>query len=323
MPNQGPRPSQFTVIKVSMRPSRSHGPAEGPCTERAIRNAVVRHNPSVGGHDYSEKTIKELFALSGNQCSFPGCTHSVIDALGNVVAQIVHIKGVGTSAARHDPTVSGRELAAPANLMVMCYAHHKATDDEVAYPVARLQQIKREHERRFGGLISGLRARVADKTSATVIRPPQNLGRYNAAMRPPLPDDEVERLRRTIAEALERLASLPPDARSILAVLCERGQTSTQHPDRISMPVDTLRQLLDIEAAELGKVLETLTYFGYAYVDDAPTETYFNGPWVHLETPWRDYPETFLLEVDYAHRELGIPIQTLLVDLNWQVLDFD
>ena len=43
---------------------------------------------------YSVPTLKKLFALSGNECAFPGCKAPMVDAgSGIVVGEICHIKG--------------------------------------------------------------------------------------------------------------------------------------------------------------------------------------------------------------------------------------
>jgi hypothetical protein len=53
----------------------------------------------------SNKTIKRLFALSGNACAFPKCPVFLVDEdNGSVVGEICHIKARNPHGARYDST---------------------------------------------------------------------------------------------------------------------------------------------------------------------------------------------------------------------------
>ncbi len=92
----------------------------------------------------STKTIKKLFALSGNKCAFPKCSMSLVDEdSGSVVAEICHIKARNLDGARYDATQTDKQRNAFENLILMCPIHHKIIDDdEESSTVERLQEIK-------------------------------------------------------------------------------------------------------------------------------------------------------------------------------------
>jgi len=96
----------------------------------------------------SVKTIKRLFAVSGNQCAFPKCTAALVDApSGKVTGRLCHIKGRMPGAKRYDASQSDADRHSYDNLLLLCPAHHDVIDDdEVAYTVDRLSQMKRTHE---------------------------------------------------------------------------------------------------------------------------------------------------------------------------------
>lgn len=93
-------------------------------------------------------TVKRLFALSRNRCAFPGCDHPLVEPLSQkVVGRICHIKAASEKGPRFDATQTAEERHNFANLVVMCPTHHDVIDDDVdKYPVARLLDIKHEHE---------------------------------------------------------------------------------------------------------------------------------------------------------------------------------
>lgn len=101
---------------------------------------------------YSEKTLKVLFALSGNQCAHPECTNTLIepatensDAL--VTAHICHIYAISTDGPRGKPGLTQKELNSPENLILLCRHHHGVVDGQhETYPAALLKEWKQSHE---------------------------------------------------------------------------------------------------------------------------------------------------------------------------------
>src|SRR6516162_8027592 len=103
-----------------------------------------------GPKEPSRPTVKRLFALSGNRCAFPRCSTPLVDPQsGSIVGEVCHIKGENPGAARYDPNQSNEERHGFDNLILLCNVHHKvADDDEAAYTVERLGQMKKDHEGR-------------------------------------------------------------------------------------------------------------------------------------------------------------------------------
>lgn len=99
-----------------------------------------------------QKTIKRLFALSGNRCYFSTCNNPLVDESGKVTGRICHIKGRKSGSPRYDPTQSDEERHGFDNLLLMCPLHHDVIDsDPDSYSVTRLKEIKVKHETLFAG----------------------------------------------------------------------------------------------------------------------------------------------------------------------------
>lgn len=96
------------------------------------------------------ETIRSLFARSGNRCAFPGCSHPLVDEDDLFVAQICHIEAALPAGQRFNPGQTPEQRRSANNLMIMCYAHHRKTDDVDRYPVGVLTKMKADHERDFG-----------------------------------------------------------------------------------------------------------------------------------------------------------------------------
>jgi hypothetical protein len=93
--------------------------------------------------------LRALFARSGNQCAFPGCTQPLINEKNKFIAQVCHIEAALEGGERYNPDGNDEYRRSYENLLILCYPHHIETDDVCEYPVERLLQIKGEHEQMF------------------------------------------------------------------------------------------------------------------------------------------------------------------------------
>ena len=95
----------------------------------------------------TQKTIKRLFAVSRNQCAFPGCEIPLVEDSGTVTGEIAHIKSVSANGSRFDRKQTDEERHSFDNLILLCGRHHRVIDVEVEkYSVKYLLKIKHEHE---------------------------------------------------------------------------------------------------------------------------------------------------------------------------------
>ena len=115
-------------------------------SKRKVKNmANLRRN-------YSQKTLKILYALSGNKCAYPECNNHVIEPETEesddlVVAQICHIYALSTDGPRGKIGLTEQELNSPKNLILLCPTHHRIVDGQFdTYPAEKLKQWKRKHE---------------------------------------------------------------------------------------------------------------------------------------------------------------------------------
>lgn len=106
-----------------------------------------------GPKEPSRPTVKRLFAVSGNLCGFPKCSTPLVDPQsGAIIGAMCHIKGDKPGSARYDRCQSNEDRHGFANLILLCNVHHKVVDDdEDAYSVERLLQMKQDHESRHAG----------------------------------------------------------------------------------------------------------------------------------------------------------------------------
>lgn len=101
---------------------------------------------------YLERTLKTLFALSGNQCAYPKCKNTLIEPATEysddlVTGRICHIYAVGEKGPRGKPGLTEKELNSPENLILLCPNHHVIVDGQhESSPAEKLKLWKHNHE---------------------------------------------------------------------------------------------------------------------------------------------------------------------------------
>lgn len=95
------------------------------------------------------EVLRALFARSGNQCAFPGCTQKIINSKNKFIAQVCHIEAALEGGERFNAASSDEYRRSYENLLILCYPHHIETNDVEEYSVERLLKIKIDHEQLF------------------------------------------------------------------------------------------------------------------------------------------------------------------------------
>ena len=102
------------------------------------------------GRNYSRLTLKRLFALSGNQCAFPGCDIMFLNSDDDTnYSNICHIEDANQDthkADRFNSLMSDKDRADYENLILLCPNHHITTNNVSLYDVQELKKMKRNHE---------------------------------------------------------------------------------------------------------------------------------------------------------------------------------
>jgi len=95
----------------------------------------------------TEKTIKKLFALSGNTCAYPGCQLPIVESGGTITGEVCHIRARHAGGPRFDASQSEDDRHSHANLILLCRHHHKVIDSAPdLYTADALMEMKKIHE---------------------------------------------------------------------------------------------------------------------------------------------------------------------------------
>ena len=113
--------------------------------------------------NYTQQTIKILFALSASQCSFPNCKKQIVNENNAIDSNICHIQGANLGSERYNPNMSDKERADYNNLILLCPQHHFETNNVNIYTVEVLHKMKKEHEDKINSLVHSSNQNLQDR----------------------------------------------------------------------------------------------------------------------------------------------------------------
>ena len=113
--------------------------------------------------NYTQQTIKILFALSASQCSFPNCEKQIVNENNAIDSNICHIQGANLGSERYNPNMSDKERADYNNLILLCPQHHFETNNVNIYTVEVLHKMKKEHEDKINSLVHSSNQDLQDR----------------------------------------------------------------------------------------------------------------------------------------------------------------
>lgn len=219
------------------------------------------------------KTIKKLFAYSGNQCSFKDCKEFLVDDGGTMIGKIAHIRSPVSDGPRYDSACSSEQCREKENLMVLCGKHHDIIDDidrEAEFPTDLLAEYKSEHEARFKKAESALIAKYADMTANIEPTYPQTLQGL-ASILGISEMVECEEDIKGIKLFADQLATLPHDARGFALELTKRMRR--RNTDELL--VADVTRAFDLTQSELKEMIDLLYDHQIAVAEEN-----FDGKWV-------------------------------------------
>jgi len=260
----------------------------------------------------TREVLRELYLRSGNVCAFPGCHHRIIDDDGNYVGQLCHIEAAEEGGERFNSSMTDENRRSIENLLLMCYDHHIATNDVVAHPVSRMQEIKRKHEAKYSGAVAKIEASFADQTKSIAPTPAQSLGRINKVLGWKLMGKELRESAADYKEFAQQLSRVPIPTRELLVVIVDRSHELGSGELRV-LVADIVHATRKGDR-EIKEQVDILEHHEMAWVDT--DEDY--APQLVLRTPsglplWSD--------IKAFSEKTKLSLRSFIVDMRFDSLD--
>jgi hypothetical protein len=265
---------------------------------------------------------RELWMLSGNECAYEGCTERMVTESGAYVGQIAHIRGVGRTSARHDPSMSDDELRDKSNLILLCYRHHVETDDEAQYPVERMRKMKERHESRFKRAYAEFEVQFKDYTDELHATHCRTLTRWLDVLDLHGDDFDQDYVRteiRDLNKLADGLSDLTDEARRLVSFVVARGSENTVEC-AFHFPLDELARRTKTSKSRIVTIFNELERLDFGRVSDSD---YGEPPEVIVYAPTSDprFRSELLGSLRTYCEQSKNELDDLIVSLRFDLLD--
>jgi hypothetical protein len=146
----------------------------------------------------------------------------MMNAEGVFIGQLCHIEAAEKGGERFNAGMTNEERRAASNLMLMCYEHHKVTDDVAKYPVDVMRRLKRDHEIKFSNPDRAMLEQLRDWTTADKPTAVRNLKRMNDVLGWAQNEEELGEGVSELNRHIEKLALVPIEVRRFLGAVAMR-----------------------------------------------------------------------------------------------------
>ncbi|MBS6180987.1 MAG: hypothetical protein KH921_09395 [Erysipelotrichaceae bacterium] len=172
--------------------------------------------------------LRELYMKSGNQCAFPDCHHSMIDDSGNFVGQICHIEAASEGGPRFNPKMTDEDRRSFDNLILLCYDHHKKTDDVIKYPVEKLKEMKRAHEAKYSDIEAKMRNSIEDYGVTLQYKKSVTCKKLAEDLQYGLTEEENRETAEVLNRIIDKLRDVPVGTRKLLSIMVSRSYSPSR-----------------------------------------------------------------------------------------------
>lgn len=258
--------------------------------------------------------LRELYLKSGNQCAFPDCNERMIHTDGTFIGQVCHIEAAMPDGQRFNINQNNEDRRKFSNLMLMCYKHHKVTDNISEYSLERLQQIKKSHESKFEDIVEKLHKSVEDHTSKQISFYPKSLSKINTVLNWGNNPNELKDMITEVNEWIDKLKKLTPDNRKVFIIMLQRVMGNTKKV----IPLNEIQSVTNLGAKNFHEhysILHRYGFIGIAEEDEDYNYSYvcdlneWNSGWPF----WEDLI-VYVAKTSYSFDEIILYLNFSLLD---------
>ena len=220
----------------------------------------------------TERTLKKLFAYSGNQCAVPDCKNQLVDPSGTLLGKVAHICAAEEGGPRFDANMSNEQRRSFDNLLILCGRHHDIVDDKEnvsEYPPDKLRGYKKSHEDRFRRAERQLVEQFSDTTQATQPTYPKTLARLGSVFSDTTVVGSSDHISDIVA-FVDKLKELPLDVREFALKLAERMRRKKVN----ELLVQEVTRVFDISHKKLNDIMAIMDRAGLGDIDEKDPRTF-------------------------------------------------
>jgi hypothetical protein len=214
---------------------------------------------------------------------------------------------------RFNPNQTNEQRRSYENLMLMCYDHHKITDNVEQFPVQRLKDMKKLHEQKFIDIAAKLQESINDLTALCEVSYSKCCKKINTVLNWGNSVDELIEVSRDINTYADKLKNLPKDTRKIFSIMIDR---STEVTFGAMVVLHEIEQVTGLRTVEMRQHYEMLHRYGFlSHIDDDD----YGHPICFINELESGWP--FWIYLKQFSEKTRITLEEIVVNLNFGLLD--
>ena len=146
-----------------------------------------------------------------------------MDRNGIFIGQICHIQAAEEGGPRFNCNMSNEQRRSVSNLLLLCYEHHKVTDNVNDFSVSRLSEMKQQHESRFSRPDRAIMEKLTDWTTTEQPKEVHNLRRLNDVLDWGFTSEELTESVSELNAYIDILRKVPIDVRTFIGAVVRRA----------------------------------------------------------------------------------------------------
>ena len=201
-----------------------------------------------------------------------------MDRDGVFIGQICHIQAAEAGGPRFNANMSNEERRSVSNLMLLCYEHHRVTDNVNKYSVSDLSETKQQHERRFSRPDRAIMEKLTDWTRTEQPKLVYNLRRLNDVLDWGLTIEQLKEPISELNEYINTLRNVPVDVRIFVGAIARRANimrdtnaVQDEHSD-IKILYSDFQSAHTLSSSKINEKLAQMESYGLGGIDEIDTE---------------------------------------------------
>lgn len=268
---------------------------------------VKRLNPK-------SEVLRELYLKSGNLCAYPGCNSLLLNKDGVFIGQICHIEAAEEGGPRFNPNMTNEERRSYSNLMLMCYEHHKVTDDVNKFPKERLYGMKIRHEEKYGNFLEKIINSIKDYGIDDNFREAKNCLKMSDVLEWGLNEIECYQSAVALNKLLAKLKNLPPETKKLLSIMVSRAYNKPRYG--LIIPLHEIEKVTFFDSKKISENMEILKRSGITHDIEQDDEDGYYLARLCTSDGWQHWEDIKL----FCEKE-KIDLDEITVKLNFEIFD--
>ena len=237
-----------------------------------------------------------------------------MDSDGVFIGQICHIEAAEEGGERFNPNMTNEERRSFDNLMLMCYEHHRVTNDVGKYPKECLYKMKQKHEEKYGNFLDKIIDKIKDYGIDDNYQEAENCLKMADAFNWELGEAECFENAKILNKLLAKIKRLPPETKKLLSIMVSKAFNKAHYG--FVIPLREIEKATLLKQKDINENLEILERNGITHKIEQDDDGAYHARLCESDEGWQYWEDIKLF-----CEKRDIDLAEITVALNFKIFD--